>query len=224
MVGGKSTGGTATSTVEDIGLYTSCIALNVYHNYTPTISAVKLNNNSNLNLTVNATTTFTINYTVQDLNGCTDIYHVTSTAFRTGASSTCETANPTTDNRWCYLGVVSSTGSCVSGTNYNETDTVALYYFADSTGSQSPTSSYPTQDWVAYAVAVDKEGATSSVTNSTSSNVDVVVLTGFNVSPASSTYGTLLVGQNTSSTNQIHYVSNAGNSSTTLAISGTAFR
>lgn len=213
-VGGKNSSG-ATTTVQNTGLYTSCIAFNSVTNYAPSVSAVSLNGGNALTLTANATTSFSINYSVTDPNGCSNIASVTSTAFRTGVAGACATANPATDNRNCYLSVVNSTSSC-AGTNYNETDTVALYYFADSTGIT--TSSYPTQHWEAYATVLSNSGLTASAT---SSNVDVNVLSAINVTGATSSvinYGALSQNANTGSVNQTTTVQNAGNSSTTLQI------
>ncbi len=220
-VGGKTTGGTATSTIQNIGLYTSCVPFTTppITNNPPSVTSVSLNHGSTtLILTPNATTSFDINYTVTDQDGCTNIVNMTSTAFRLGVASTCAVPNPTTNNLNCYSFITHTTSSCISDTQYIATDTVDIYYFAQSTGDASAT--FPNDQWEAYAFATDAAGATSSATSSAR---HVGVLTSIDLSTTTINYGSLYTNTNTSSTNQIEGITNVGNSSATLSISGTAF-
>ncbi len=182
----------------------------------PAVSSVLLNHGNALTLTPNATTSFDINYSISDPVGCSSIVGAltTSTAFRFAASSTCAVPNPIPNTLSCYQSISHATSSCSNGI-INTTDTVALYYFADATDSSS---SYPTQHWEAYAAAQNIWGSTSSAT---SSAVELNTLVAINVTTSTLNYGTLAPSSTTTSTNQIATVQNAGNSSTTLTISGT---
>ncbi len=185
-------------------------------NSPPTVSAVSLNHGNPITLTPNATTSFDINYTVTDTNGCTDIVNTTSTAFRGGVSSTCAVGNPTTNNLNCYLFLTHTTSSC-SGNAFNSTDTVGIYYFAQSTGNNS--SSFSSDHWYAYASAIDSANTTGTAT---SSAVDVNVLLALSIAPSSIDYGTVPASSTTGSVNQTTTIQNVGNASQTLKIYGTA--
>ena len=195
--------------------HASNIATNVVvGNAAPTVTSVVFNHGNNVTLTANATTSFDINYTVSDNNGCSDIAGglTTSTAFRWGVRNTCTVPSPTTSNQNCYLSVTHVTSTCANGT-LTATDTVKIYYFADATDSSS---SYPNDHWEAYALAADLSNATGSAT---SSAVEVITLTAINVTTSSINYGTLTASSTTGSTNQTATTTNAGNSSTTLQLS-----
>ena len=187
-------------------------------NASPTVTNVLLNGGSSITLTSNATTSYTISYTVSDNNGCDDLGGVrfsTSTAFRNGANSTCATPSPTQSNLTCYVYVTHVTSTC-SGTSINVTDTVQIYYFADATDSSS---TFPSDHWEVFAFAADLTGATSSAT---SSAVEVLTLTAINITTSSINYGTLSASSTTGATNQNATTTNAGNSSTTLQLSTSA--
>lgn len=181
-------------------------------NAAPTVTSVLLNHGNAITLTPNATTSFDINYTVTDNNGCLDVVKTTSTAFRLGASSTCAVANPTASDLSCYLYLTTTTSTCQNSVTFIATDTVQIWYFADSTGNASAT--FPTDQWEAYATAHDAFGATS--TSATSTGVNVNVLTAINVTTSSINYSTLAA----SSTSAIQNATgtNAGNSSTSLQL------
>jgi len=187
-------------------------------NSAPEVTSVVLNGGGAITLIPNATTSFNISYTITDTNGCADIVtnRATSTAFRSGVASTCRVPSPTTNNLNCYLFVTRATSTC-SVNSINATDTVQIYYFAQSTGNTS--SSFPSDNWTAYALAVDAANATGSAT---SSAVNINVLTAINVTTSSINYGTINASSTTGSTNQNATTMNAGNSSTTLKLSGTA--
>ncbi|MDP2598345.1 MAG: hypothetical protein Q8P49_00775 [Candidatus Liptonbacteria bacterium] len=179
-------------------------------NAAPSVTGVVLNHGNALTLTPNATTSFDINYTITDNNGCTDIVISTSTAFRNGVSATCATPNPTTSNLSCYLHVAQTTSTCQNGVTINGTDTVQIYYFADSTGN--PSSTFPSDHWAAYVTSQD----ISTSTSASSSAVDVNVLTAINVTTSSINYGTLAASSTSALQNATG--TNAGNSSTTLQL------
>ncbi|OGY99652.1 MAG: hypothetical protein A2945_03335 [Candidatus Liptonbacteria bacterium RIFCSPLOWO2_01_FULL_52_25] len=185
-------------------------------NSTPVVSAVSLNHGNPIILSPNATASIDINYTVTDDNGCADVTNTTSTAFRGSVSSTCAVPNPTTNNLNCYLFLTHTTSSCASNA-FNATDTVGIYYFAQSTGDAS--SSFPSDRWYAYASAIDAANATGSAT---SSNVNVNVLLALNITAPSISYGTVLASSTTGATNQTTTIQNVGNASQTLKIYGTA--
>ena len=107
-----------------------------------------------------------------------------------------------------------ATSTCIVSNQINATDTVQLYYFSQSTGNAS--SSFPSDNWTAYALAVDASNATGSAT---SSAVNVNVLTAINVTTSSVAYGLLSPNTDTGATNRTTTVANAGNSSTTLQLS-----
>lgn len=186
-------------------------------NAAPTVTAVVLNGGSAITLTSNATTSYNISYTVSDNNGCSDITgaKTTSTALRAGVSATCAVPSPTTSNLSCYLYVTHVTSTC-SGNSLNATDTVQIFYFADATTASS---SFPSQDWTAFVIAADANGATSSAT---STHVELNVLTAINVTTSSINYGTLSASSTTGATNQNATTTNAGNSSTTLQLRASA--
>jgi hypothetical protein len=196
------------------GAFQGTLPLTPNSNVPPTVvpGSVVLNHSNPITLTPNATTSFDINYTVSDDNGCTDMNtnNMTSTVFRNGVNSTCAVPNPTTNNLNCYLFITRATSSCV-GTSINATDTVGIYYFAQSTGNNS--SSFPTDHWEAYAVAADQLNATGSAT---SSNVNVNVLSAVNVTISSIDYGSL--SASSTSAEQIATTTNAGNSTTSLQL------
>ncbi|MDP2598346.1 MAG: hypothetical protein Q8P49_00780 [Candidatus Liptonbacteria bacterium] len=187
-------------------------------NSPPTVSNVVLNHTNAIILTPNATTSFDINWSVSDPQGCTDINtnKATSTAFRNGVSGTCAKPNPTTSSLSCYLYVTRVTSTC-SVTTINVTDTVQIYYFAQSSGNAS--SSFPSDHWGAYAIASDLANTTSSAS---STAVDVNVLLAINVTTSSINYGTVNASSTTGAVNQTATVQNVGNASQTLQIYGSA--
>jgi hypothetical protein len=201
-----------TSTVASIGLYTSCTAfVPTVANTAPSVSSVHLNHDNAIVLTANATTSFDINYTITDNDGCSDIVRSTSTAFRGGVSATCAVASPTTDPRNCYTYITQTTSSC-SGTSINATDTVQLYWFADGTDSSS---SYNSDVWYAYAMAGDSVGNTGSAT---STGIELNTLIAINVTTSSINYSSVSANTNTGSTNQTATSTNAGNATTSLQL------
>ncbi len=190
-------------------------------NSAPTVSGIKLNNNSDIILTVNATTAVVLNYTVADNNGCSDINTnaMTSTLFVASSSPfvVCNSTYPTTSSVYCYLYSSRTTSSC-SGSSYNVSDTFWLYYYAAGTGNASATDG-SSSFWDAHIVAVDKSLATG---DGTSSNQNVTTLIGLTVTTSTINYGTMAGGATSSVANiltQIATTTNAGNATTSLKLS-----
>ncbi len=182
-------------------------------NSTPVVSAVTLNHGNAIVLTPNVTTTIDINFTVTDSDGCSDVFtsgNVTTTVFRSGVGASCSGSNLS-----CYI-KSTNTNSCTSGTSANATATVDIYYFANATDSSSTFSS---ENWQASVTAVDGSAATGTAT---STGVELNTLLAFNITTSSINYGTVAPSSTTGATNRTSTVQNAGNSSSTLRISGTA--
>ncbi len=183
-------------------------------NSAPTVSSVVLNAGSPITLTANATTSFNINFTVTDTNGCTDVFdsgNTTTTVFRSGVGGGC-----TADNKNCYTVSTVITDDCITSNSGSATATVNIYYFAQATDASS---SFAADNWQAKVQAKDAGGLNSS---STSSGVELNTLLAISVSPTTTNYGSVAAGSNSGSTNQTSTISNVGNSSSTLQVSGTA--
>jgi hypothetical protein len=190
----------------------------VVGNAAPTVSAVGLNAGSAIVLTPNATTSFSVNFTVQDANGCGDVFFnggVTTTVYRSGVGGACSASDLN-----CYITATVATHTCASATTTNQTAnataTVSIYYFAQATDASS---SFSGENWIADVTARD---AANSTHTATSTGVELNTLTAINVTTSSINYGTLAAGVNTGSTNQTATTTNAGNSTTTLQVSAFA--
>ena len=184
-------------------------------NALPTVSGVAVNAGANITLTTNATTAIAVNATVTDNNGCSDILNGSSTIllYRSGiTSSTCMTG---ANNANCYLATAfTSTSSCQSSVTINTTTTFGVYYFANATDASS---SFNANTWLATVVA--RDGSNSTGTADLATGVEVLTLTGINVTTSSVNYGSLSANSDTGAVNQMTTSTNAGNSSTTLQLS-----
>lgn len=184
-------------------------------NAAPTVSAVSLNGGSNITLVSNATTSITVNFTVQDANGCGEVFYsgnVTTTVYRSGVSAACSASNLN-----CYITSVVTAHSCPnptsSQTSADATSTVEIYYFAQSTNGAS--SSFSGENWLATVAARDVAGASD---DDVSPGVELNVLTALNVTTAAIDYGTVPAGTDTGSVTQPATSTNAGNTTTTLQL------
>jgi len=181
-------------------------------NAAPTVSNISINGGSDIVLTPNATTSVSVSFTVQDSNGCNDVFFngfVTSTAYRVGVGGACSA-----DNLNCYT-VTTTTHNCTANASTsNATATFGIYYFADSTDGAS--SSYPSDVWEGYVAVSD--AANSTDTGTSTASVEVGVLTAIDVTTSSINYGTVSAGTDTGSTNEVATTTNVGNSSTTLRL------
>ena len=194
----------------------------VVGNASPTVASVVLNGGSAIVLTANVTTSFNISYQISDANGCADINTNTagtSTAYRSGVSATCAIESPTTSSLSCYSYITRVTSSC-SGTTINVTDTVDIFYFAESTDA---TGEFPSQTWAATAFARDLAAATGSAA---SASIELNTLVGIRITTTTINYnnGTAMSASSTTGTtdNTTPYhtatTTNVGNVSTTYSI------
>jgi hypothetical protein len=185
----------------------------------PTVSAVTVNGSvTPIILSPGTTTPVTVSYTVTENPGsCTNIFtsgNTTTTLYRAGVGASCAA-----NNLNCYIvGPASTVNDCSGGTVAHATATVNVYYFAQSTGVAS--SSFPSDNWLANVQAID--GTDNTTGSANSSAVNVGVLLAINVTTSSINYGTITASSTSGSANQTTTVQNAGNSSTTLQLSGTA--
>jgi hypothetical protein len=183
-------------------------------NAAPTVTNVVLNNASSIVLTANQTTNVSVNATISDNNGCADITGGTTTIMIYRSSITSSTCLTTQSNLNCYLASSFSASSTCAGGTVNTTTTLAVQYFADATDSSS---SYSTQNWLATVMFRDPQNGTGTAD---STGQELLTLNALNINTSSLNYGTVSPGENTGQTNQSAYVQNAGNSTTTLSLSG----
>ena len=186
-----------------------------------------MNNGNTITLIPAATQNINVTAQINDNNGCVDLAGGTTTIllYRSGVgSSTCfgsggvTGANPTN----CYVATLfTSSSTCnTPQTSINTTTTFAMQYYAQATDASS---SFLGQNWMATILFTDPNNATSTGdSSSASSTSDVATLVGLSINTSTITYGSIVAGTNTSSTNQDIIVTNAGNASTTLSLSGTA--
>jgi hypothetical protein len=192
----------------------------------PVISSVNIytvaggNNPATITLTANATTSISVNATISDNNGCSEITGGTTTIllYRSGvSSSTCLT---TPNNLNCYTATAFTASSTCSGGSVNVTTTFGVYYFAQATDGSS---SFPGQNWLATInfTTPDNTTGTADSTHTTSTNI-LATVTALNITTSSINYGLLQASSTTGSVNQITTSTNAGNSSTSLQLSAQA--
>ncbi len=177
-----------------------------------TVSNVQINGGSST-ITLTSATTTPITITASTTDSAGGITYATSTFYLTSLGQGC-----TANNFNCYQ--ISSSSCSFSGSSSSTvTCTANVWYFAASTGVASST--YSGDSWTAAVTVVDSGANTG--TGLTSPVVNVGVLSAVSVSStASINYGSLAAGSNTSSTNQTSTIQNAGNSSTSLQVYGTA--
>jgi hypothetical protein len=188
----------------------------VVANAAPAVSSVSLNGGSSITLTANATTSVSVNSTVTDFNGCSDITNGTSSVLVYRSGITSSTCNGAQSDKSCYkLTTFTATSSCSNGVTLTTTSTFGVYYFADATDASS---SYGPQNWTATVLVTDGAGATSTGSLD-ATGVELLTLTAINVTTSSLNYGTLSASSTTGSVNQTATSTNAGNSSTTLRLS-----
>lgn len=180
----------------------------------PTVSQVSVNGGAAITLIGNTTNPISVNYTIQDLDGCADVFTsggVTTTLYRSGVGSACSA-----NNQNCYISSLVTSNNCTSGTSANGTTTFSIYYFADPTDASS---TYSSENWLASVAARD---STANTNSATSSAVELNTLVSIHSTAAEINYGTVPAGANSGSVNQEAPIVNTGNASTTLLVSGTA--
>jgi hypothetical protein len=185
------------------------------------ISAVSISPNP-INLTGYPTTTVTVNATVADNNGCSDITGGTTTIllYRSSVtSSSClsGSGNGVSTNLNCYTAsAFTASSSCIgSQTSINTTTTFGMYYFAQATDASS---SYPSNTW--KATVMFKGAANATGTADSTATTTLNTLLAMTLTTSSLNYGAIASGGNTSSTNQTTGINNAGNCSTTIKVAG----
>lgn len=181
---------------------------------TPTVSSVTITPSAPIVLTANTTTPINVTAIIADNNGCAALDNGTRTIelYRTSLAATCAASNLN-----CYTATVfTATSSCSGGTSENVTTTFNVYYFADATDASS---SHSTDSWQATMSVTSNAGTTSTASSATTS---LQTLTALNVTEAAINYGSLSASS-TSPSSQTTTISNVGNSTTTLQLSGTAF-
>lgn len=182
----------------------------------PTVSSVSVNGGGSITLTANATTSISVNATITDTNGCSEITGGTSTIllYRSGVtSSTCLT---TANNANCYQATLFTASSTCSAGSQNTTTTFGLYYFANATDGSS---SFSGQTWMASVIFKTTDNTTGTAD---SAGVTLNTLTAINVTTSSINYGTITANTNTGGTNQLTTVADAGNSSSSLQLAAQA--
>jgi len=208
---------TATSTVNVTSTAPVLSTVNIYF--------LGYNNTSRIVLTPNQTTSVSVNTSVTDYNGCSDLTGASSSVllYRSGiGSSTCSGGAASNLNLNCYVAsgtfasVFTNVGACTNSTTENVTTTFGVYYFAQATDASS---SFNGQNWVATVIVTSGPGKTGTgdSTNNTSSN-KFATLNAIAVSQASINYGSVGASQNTGATNQQTTIANAGNYSTTFQV------
>lgn len=190
-------------------------------NASPSVSGatISLNGGTNMILTNAATQTpgFTIQYTVTDNNSCINASSQPEVAgyqlgvFRSGiGSTTCSGTNLSSYNpNNCYPGIATTTGawnlSCTASTTSctGATDTTKvfdctfpLWYVADPTDGTSTSTQFSTQNWSVAVSAFDDNGASSTL-STTTSPVEVVSFLSFSLNTLSIPYGALQPGSQT---------------------------
>lgn len=192
-------------------------------NVAPTINGalIDLNGGSDITLSVEAgeTTGFTLDFTVNDANSCEavgptpEITNYVASVYRSGVGTTSCDASGEYDPNDCYTNTVATTtwnlscsatttgsGACTGATDatVDWECTFPLWYVADPTdGVNASTSVYFAEDWRAAISAVDDDNATSTFTESTITDIDVVGLLAFALDTLAIPYGDLAPGDDT---------------------------
>ncbi|KKW16573.1 MAG: Plasminogen [Parcubacteria group bacterium GW2011_GWA1_50_14] len=191
----------------------------VVDNASPAVSTVKVNDDSDVNLTENSTTNVNVIGTITDDNGCTDVNAGTAVVLLYRQGITSSTCNGSQNALNCYKATAfTATSTCAAGSQ-NTTTTFAVQYFAQATDASS---SFPTQNWMATIIFTDPQAASGNKDSQSGSTPDVITLIGINVTTSSINYGAVAANTNTQAVNQTASSTNAGNSSTTLQLRASA--
>jgi hypothetical protein len=205
-------------------------------NAAPTVSAaqITLNGGQDLVLAVEAgeTTGFDLQFVASDNNSCDavggvdddEIVDYVLSVYRSGiGSTTCNGLSGYNANN-CYPSEVgtstwnlSCTASSTSCTGSTDTTiiydcTFPLWYIADPTDVAS-TSLYAAQDWRAAVRPIDDDGASSTLTQSSTSDIDVLAFLSMALDTFAIPYGSLEPGQRTdplAATTEVRATGNVG--------------
>ena len=175
----------------------------------PTITNYTLNGAQDIALSPGTTTTVYATGTAIDLNGYADLAYATATVYRTSLGAACSP-----DDNDCYdVASTSCSFSACAGNSCELSCQLDMAFFADPTDSGA----YAGDDWTADITVYDNEDQSDT---GITLGVDVLTLRALTAS-SSISYGSLSVGSDTGSSNQITTVENQGNSAIDIALSGT---
>lgn len=149
-----------------------------------------------------ATRTIYINGIVQDVDGKANIQNVKTVFYRSGVANG---FNCTANTSNCYI-----VASCALTDNGNKNQQVysCQIDFAHYIDATDASSSYSAQNWLVYVLVTDFGGNSGTISNG---NKEMASLLSLNI-PATMNFGTLNVGQATTSSNNVEMViSNYGN-------------
>lgn len=192
-------------------------------NAAPTASAAQivLNGGNDLDLTVEAgeTTGFTLDFVVTDNNSCEnassgdEIVDYVLSVYRSGVgSSTCNGTAGSYDPNDCYPSALATTtwnlscaatttpADCTGATDATQTweCTFPLWYIADPTDGVDGTDTvYFAEDWRAAVRPIDDDGASSTLTESSTANIEVTSFLSLTLDTFAIPYGQLEPGQQT---------------------------
>lgn len=166
-----------------------------------------------ISLTSNKTTQINITATITDNNGCTDLTKVNATLFRTNLTNS---ADSNSDNRSHYtMNCTVQSSSCTG-----DTDLASVYdckvnvtWYADPTDTGSR---FSQTNWTVNVTPYDGDGVGIGAI----SIYELKTLTSFSLQSINVNFGTLALGQNTTTTNQNISIANLGNEAIDLSLTG----
>lgn len=196
-------------------------------NATPSISNVSINGGAPISVTVEEgeTTGFTVTFDVTDNNSCVangsttpEISSADINVYRSGVGSTSCQASGDYDPNNCYAGTKATTtwnvvctqsGACLGPTHdtVEWTCTYPLWFVVDPTDAGSQ---YPGTTWLATALAVDDNSATSSLKEA-DSGVTLNQFLSFDMATTSISYGSFEPGDGNASTSVTTDLRSTGN-------------
>lgn len=171
----------------------------------PTVSSVTLNGGNAIILNEGTTKSISATGTATDTDGWVDISSITGKIYRSGVGSGC-----TTDTDNCYEDTSCATSSC-SGNTCDYSCDFNVQFYAE------PTDEDPAQNWLAWVKVIDSQNASDTAT---STGVELNTLISLDVS-ATISYDSVNAGA-TSTGDHIATVTNTGNTTIDVKISGTA--
>ena len=131
------------------------VSIPVPANTAPVVSNVKLNNQNNIDLNENSTTTISATADLYDAQGCSDITSVTAKIYRSGVTNG-KDCTPNENN--CYSVASCSITNC-SGNYASTTCSIDMWFNADPTDSNTP---WVSEYWRAYIEATDNGSLTGN--------------------------------------------------------------
>ena len=175
----------------------------------PSLSNIKANNNSDINLTEGTTTVIYVTATGTSQNGYQNLDYATATLYRTSLGPNC-----TSNQNNCYQ-IASSYCSLTlcSGNDCLVNCGTFVQFFAEPTDIGT----YASDTWSGAVTLYNKQGSTAF---GTSSPVELLTLLGLRVTPQIN-YGTMGVNTSTHAVDQTTTITNTGNTIINFNIHGT---